>query len=198
MSQFLFIGDGDRDLIALPELVKRLTKQDFAEESRAWRELRGHGRGFGKKLKLAARIAIDRGLDGLVAVVDQDRAPARDRLRELAAARAEDRARISLPTALGEARPHGEAWLLDDSVAVRRALELPAHEPIPSVTKTRNPKKELESLLAKSPKSGIRPRVIYGDIAEHVDSSRCAHASETGFAEFAAEVEKEITPVLSK
>jgi len=112
-------------------------------------------------------------------------------------ARAEDREiHPSLPTALGEAVPHGEAWLLDDPVAVRRTLRLSAEVKIPTVRETKNPKGVLQGLLAKSLRATERPIVIWGEIARELDTERCSHAKTTGFQGFAEEVRHELGPLV--
>ncbi|HEV7224363.1 MAG TPA: hypothetical protein VGN42_16760 [Pirellulales bacterium] len=126
MIHLFFVGDGPRDGATLPPLVERILGAEVSVTFREWRplHLRGKG-GYGGKLQFIIRAARDAGASGLVAVVDRDKDPRRRRLRDLAAGRAGDRASAPpFPTALGEAVPHVEAWLLDDLAAVRQSLRL--------------------------------------------------------------------------
>ena len=56
----------------------------------------------------------------LVATVDSDNTEGR--LAELRAARDEEQRKAHLPVAVGEAHPHGEAWLLDERATLESAL----------------------------------------------------------------------------
>jgi len=100
----------------------------------------------------------------------------------------------TLPTALGCANPHAEAWLLDDPVAVRDALELDADTIVPSFRKTKSPKGALAGLISQSRKADVSIRRILAEIAQRLDPVRCAHKDEAGFAAFAADVREEIGP----
>jgi hypothetical protein len=121
------------------------------------------------------------------------------RLRVVLRAREADRALSpAIPTALGEAVPHGEAWLLDDAVAVRAALNLPADTPIPTVRRSQNPKRTLHELLANSPRTGDRPLEVLADIARQLEPSRCTHGKKTGFHGFVGEVREESGPLVAE
>jgi len=196
------VGDGPRDEATLPRLVERilgLSEQLIASTFSNWARLHGEaGRGFGRKLSFAVRQAIDAGASGLVAVVDRDRDHQKTKLDEMFRARDEDRSRGRIiPAALGEAVPHGEAWLLDDAVAVRAALGLSPKTSIPSIARTKNPKGVLTMLLGKSPRHDDRPVIVWGEIARTLVAARCKYASRTGFAAFINEVEAELRNVLS-
>ena len=136
--------------------------------------------------------AIDDEAAGLVAVVDRDKSEARSRLRELQNERDDHRSKFPpFPTALGEAAPHGEAWLLADENAVREALSLKSELAIPSVSKTKDPKGVLDGLIQQSARRGEPVTPILTEIARLVDERRCVHRDETGFAAFAEDVRHE-------
>jgi len=205
MICLFFVGDGARDEATVPPLVRTILQIDFSTLFQPWARLhaaerRGRPgrrlRGYGRKLLYAIRAARVAQADGLVATVDRDKAPG-GRLGRLREARAADRQQApSLPTALGEAKPHAEAWLLDDPVAVREALELPGNAPIPSVRQSRHPKDTLHRLWERSPRIEAgrdEPEIgVLRDIARRVDSTRCAHGRETGFQAFVTEVRREL------
>ena len=205
MICLFFVGDGARDEATVPPLVRTILQIDFSTLFQPWARLhaaerRGRPgrrlRGYGRKLLYAIRAARVAQADGLVATVDRDKAPG-GRLGRLREARAADRQQApSLPTALGEAKPHAEAWLLDDPAAVREALELPGNAPIPSVRQSRHPKDTLHGLWERSPRREAGPEereiAVLQDIARRVDSTRCAHRRETGFQGFVTEVRREL------
>lgn len=193
MIRFLYVGDGERDRVVLPELVASVLGQAAASEFLPWARTHNHGSGHRRQIQFALRQARDLGCDGLVAVVDCDRAPARARLQQLQEGRAADRSTAApFPTALGEARPHLEAWLLDDSAAVRIAMELPRDTQIPNVRKVSKPKAVLETLLESSPRRDERPTQVWAAIANCLEVTRCPHADETGLAAFADDVRSEL------
>jgi len=184
-----FVGDGDLDGIMVPRLVERTLGVPVREEVRRWPRL--HGRGYEKKLRFATLQAEDGGAGGLVATVDADRNP--ERIRTLRAARDSQRTIApSFPTALGQAEPHGEAWLLDDDVAVRTALRLPGDTEVPSVRHANTPKENLQRLHAMSTRAGEPLRDIYRDIAASVEIARCRRPRDTGFKSFADDVRAEL------
>jgi hypothetical protein len=194
MIHLFFVGDGPRDEAAVPRLVERILNVPVRDEFSAWARLHrsGAGKGYGRKLRYATRQAKDRGADGLVATVDADKATKRTRLGELSDARDEDRASSPpFPTAIGEAVPHLEAWLLDDAEAVRHALQLAHDASIPTVRKTKDPKAKLDDLFALSYRKD-EVLVLLTDIARELVPSRCRHASSTGFKGFADEVQSEL------
>jgi hypothetical protein len=186
----------------VPLLVTGLLGVEVEAVAEQWKSARLHaaGRGYSRKLLFLLIAARTDGLQGVVATVDQDRSDPRERLQELQDARIRDRdRRAPLPAALGCARPHAEAWLLDDPVAVRAALELPHDVPLPRVDATRNPKAILDQLCSSSRLGGSSNlRLLLAEIAGRVDISRCQHARQTGFAEFAADVRAELGPLRSR
>jgi hypothetical protein len=119
-------------------------------------------------------------------------------LRELREARDEDRVTSApLPTALGEAIPHLEAWLLDDPVAVREGLGLDASADILTARKTKHPKTEINSLVKKS--SHDRSLLDHlSEIARRCNPDRCRHASETGFKSSVDDVKTELGPLAAE
>jgi hypothetical protein len=195
MTQILFVGDGPRDDATVPHLVRSILAVEFAREFRSWNELRLHrGRGIGRKLRYAMAQVRDRDLTGLIATIDSDKAPQRERLRELQAAREHDRAKHApFPAALGEACPHLEAWLLDDPVATRTALQLPTDAQIPTVREIPSPKDKLQELVRASPFHRDEHTIldILSEISSYFDASRCRHQRDTGFDTFSEDVKHE-------
>ncbi len=200
MIRLLFVGDGPRDAASVPRLVQTILATPFDGITREWARLHGEaGRGLPRKLRFAILLGRDKSAAGLVGTIDADKDPRRQRLRTLQDARQEERVRgTTMGIALGEASPHGEAWLLDDAVAVREALQLAADANIPTTRQTRSPKAALEQLLTQSALAGRRPVEIWPKIAERVELQRCAHAEETGFAAFAKDVRAELGPLFPK
>ncbi len=208
MIHLLFLGDGPRDEAILPPIVGGILEKETAGEFRSWKSLRLHDRrgrtrkgssskikGYGRKLKYARRIAEDGDLAGLVAIVDSDRAPPGSRLRELRKARKDERAAgYDLPIAVGEAKPHTEAWLLDDAQAVRSVLSLGEEVAVPSVRNLGDAKGALEALLQASPRQD-EPKIVWADLAKELDPKGCAQAKQTGFAAFVKDVKTELRSV---
>ena len=198
MIRLLFVGDGDRDAVTNPHLVATLIGAPVEPEAVPWPHLHGAGKGYDRKLLFAISAARQKGLNGVVATIDKDRSPGRDRLRDLTAARTRDRDTApSLPTALGCADPHAEAWLLDDPVAVRTVLGLVKNAMIPNVRKVASPKNELTGLHTASPRSGDPSKTVLAEIAQALEPKRCRHAKETGYAHFSGEVRDEIGPLIA-
>ena len=200
MIALLFVADGPRDEAVVPPLVEGMLGVPVSSEFRAWKSLRLNARmpvrGFARKLAFATRVARDAGLPGLVATVDTDTADRGHRLRWLKEGVAADRLRSPpLPTAVGEATPHAEAWLLDDPVAVRRVLELDAAIAIPTIRHVKSPKDALRHLMESSPRPGIEVLGILVELARMVEAHRCVHADESGFRAFADEVRRELSPL---
>jgi hypothetical protein len=134
MTRLLFVGDGERDAVTNPHLVATIIGTAVLPDTIPWPRLNQAGSGYSRKLLFAIRKARDERLEGVVATVDRDRSRGKDRLRELEAARTRDRETYApLPTALGAAEPHAEAWLLDDPVAVQTVLGLAIDIRIPTV-----------------------------------------------------------------
>ncbi len=193
----LFVGDGERDAATVPLLVERVISTRFESTCRRWARLHGKGKGYSRKTLFALREARDLPADGFVATLDTDREEKGRRLRQMQGARDADRENHSpMPTALGEATPHGEAWLLDDPVAVRIALNLAKDAPIPTVRKPADPKGMLHALLGQSPRKADRPLDVWANIARNIDQSRCTHAESTGFRSFVEEVQTELGPLV--
>ena len=195
MIKLLFVADGPLDGVTVPRLVEGILHLRVREEMVGWARLHQTraGRGYGRKLRFAIRQARDGRLDGVVATVDADRDRRGSRLQELCCAREEDRASSPhLPVALGQAKPHLDAWLLDDAVAVRGALGVAKDLRIPTVRQEKSPKETLKNLLSQSPRSGERPLEVWPDIAQRLEPPRCQHANETGFAKFIDEVRTEL------
>jgi hypothetical protein len=196
MIRLLFVGDGERDAATNPHLVTVITGLEVNPSHKAWTDLRLAGGGNDRKLLFAIRQARDEGLEGVVAAVDHDKSSGRDRLRVLVDARNKDRETApGLPTAVGCAIPHAEAWLLDDAVAVRTVLRLDNRAAIPNVRRIDSPKEELGKLHAQSPRADEPIRTMLTEIAQSLVPNRCQHSKETGFEAFANDIEDEIGPL---
>ena len=193
MIQITFVGDGERDAATVPHLVGNILGIPIDAKCVHWARLNSAGSGYPRKLRFAIIQSIDAEAAGLVAVVDRDKAKERSRLRELQAERLTHRdAGRNLPIALGEAAPHGDAWLLDDPFAIREALELDDNAAITSVRKTKDPKTNLNELIKGSRRcKGENIKDVLARVATLVDPARCMHRDETGFAEFVKDVRSE-------
>ena len=190
--RLLFVGDGKRDAQTVPLLVEGILGIPIEPETRNWFRL--HGRGYDGKMLYSLRVARDRCVSGLVATVDRDRDKPYRRLKALENGLTQDREKnLEMPTALGEAAPHGEAWLLDDAVAVREALGLPSSLKIPAVG-TGGAKAKLNKLISESSHSPDHMTALR-EIARAVEVSRCKGAKKTGLAAFAEEVTSELGPI---
>jgi hypothetical protein len=193
MIRLLFVGDGERDAATNPHLVTVITGARVDPTTRPWARLHEAGRGYDRKPLFAILQARQ---DGIVAAVDRDTSPGRDRLRDLRAGRTRDREKHGpLPTALGLADPHAEAWLLDDAVAVRTTLRLPPDLHIPTVRRVESPKSEIARLHRTSPRSDEPIRAMLIEIAQSLSLDRCQHGGATGFTRFAQDVRDEIGPL---
>jgi hypothetical protein len=205
--KLLFVGDGSRDIAVLPALVENLL--DVSDGSvrtdsvfKQWRdiELFEGGTGYRRRMQFAIAQARAERIQGLVCAVDCDKAHPRERLKELNNARDADRTKnTSLPTAIGEARPHGEAWLVDDPDAVREGLSLDSNVHVPSYKKIKDPKAELNKLLdAGGATDGAARCAKMILIAEKLDPDRCKNGKATGFNEFVEEVVRELQVLSSE
>jgi hypothetical protein len=196
MIRIRFVGDGKTEARTLPQLVAKILDVEVQPAStEVWRNIRV-GKGYAGKLAFVMRQASDAGDQGVVAVVDRDREPKGDRLRTLRDARVAYRAKHPLhPTAVGEADPHGEAWLLDDPIAIREALQLDARIEVLTVRRTKDPKDVVNSLIRGSKYRHDDVLDVLTDIASRVDSVRCYHMGETGFGDWVDDVRSELGPV---
>jgi len=191
--ELYFVGDGPRDEATVPRIVEHVLGRQFTRVFRPWKNLKLHqGSGFGRKLRLAIEQARDAGYDGIIATVDKDKDRRGDRLKNMQQMRATDRSNPAnnlLPTALGEANPHLEAWLLDDGQAVKSVLQIPDTDSIPTLPH-RDPKNALGQLIDESPRQE-GPKELLGEIASAMEPSRCQHSSTTGFTQFVEDVGRE-------
>jgi len=198
----LAVGDGPRDQSALPNLVCGILGANVETRYDDWhqvRHLRGKGSVYARKTKYLTRRARADGFAALAIVVDTDKSSPREKLRALRAGRDEDRQNNPpFPTALGEANPHFDVWLLDDAVAVCKALGLAGDFEVPNAIKVDYPKDDLSGLVEQSPIGFSQVSDALGEIARHVSSDRCVHRKETGFATFAKDVCDEIKPTVSR
>lgn len=196
----LVVGDGPRDSAALPALVLRMLSNRVPFQFVDWHNythLIGRGKGtiYSKKVKYFTRVAKDRDCLGLVVVTDTDRGKHGEKLQELRKGRSEEREKnVPFPTALGEANPHFDVWLLDDSHAVAITLSLPPNR-IPNIRNCSSPKDSLTKLIEEARLSADLSDSLR-KIAEVVEPSRCVHSKETGFHEFTFEVRVELVPEL--
>ena len=194
----LVVGDGPRDAVALPNVVLNLLGLEVPTEYSNWHNvsyLKGKGSAYKRKVKYLTRRALGRGCAALAIVVDADNAPRREKLRELYRGRDEDRSsNPAFPTALGEAIPHFDTWLLDDSVAVRKGLNLGGDVEVPNAVKVGSPKEVLSRLIVGCPLDNAEVSEILGEIARCLCVKRCGHAKEIGLEGFSKEVDVEIRP----
>lgn len=197
MIRLLFVGDGPRDAATNPPIARTVTGGEFDAESMTWRDIRLHGeKGFDRKLLFILQMERSLRRAGVVATVDQDKSRGRHRLDSLRRARDLHRQKETpLPCAIGCADPHGEAWLLDDPVAVRTGLSLGTDIQVSNVTKVKSPKDALHELQRQSPRSRQEVIEVLGDIAKALDIRRCAHARETGLEDFVSDLRMEILPL---
>ncbi len=191
MTRALFVGDGPRDAATIPKIVENQVDIRVSDDPMFWHDIRVGG--FKKKLQYALARVRDRRKDALIAVVDSDREKTRKRLAKLEAGRDADRQKLPrIPCALGEARPHGDAWLLDDPVAVCDALGIHRDTKIPASREAKDRRKVLNDVIATSPKANDNVLDVLAAIAARLDPSRCLHGKETGFKAFLEEVESEL------
>lgn len=193
------LGDGHRDEAMLPPLLRSILEVELDCKFTAWHSVRLRKGGYDRKLSFVMRQIRDtRAHWRLVAVVDADNSPRDSRLNKLKTIREKERQKenIQIPTALGEAFPHGEAWLLDDSEAVKKGLTLGAEHKVPTATRS-SPKKTLQELLASSPRADEKPVKVWADIAGYVRLQSCRAPQKTGFGPFRQEVLREFTPIAS-
>jgi hypothetical protein len=197
----LFVGDGHRDSKVIPAIVEHTLGLDTGaiangSTCESWSSVTLHGRGYARRLPYFVNRARTHKMDGVVCTVDSDKAPKRARLKELLSARQEDRTKNApFPTAIGEARPHLEAWLLDDREAVRAALPLPDGLDVPSLKKASCPKTSLNALFnACGLRDGDSCSERLAMIAESLDPLRCHNAQETGLKAFVASIREEFGP----
>jgi hypothetical protein len=201
MIDLLFVTDGPRDHVTVPPIIGRILGVTVQVTPVAWARLRQQSgvSGYRRQLRFAILQAQDAKAAAVLATVDRDKDPRRTKLAELLKARDEDRAASPpFPVALGEADPHGEAWLLDDPVAVRRGLGLDGNAKVPTVRHTNSPKETIEHLRRQSGRAEDPILDVLADIAAAVDPARYAHAKETGFHGLEKEVKHELGPVASR
>ncbi|MBI3819173.1 MAG: hypothetical protein HY286_10815 [Planctomycetes bacterium] len=199
--------DGERDAKALPHIIHNILESKPECRSitsfspRHWKDLRFHNRdkkarlqGYAKKLQ----YIIDENHNGIgraiVAVVDRDRDADGARVRELRSTRTDARLQaIRVPLAIGEAIPHGEAWLLPDRHVVAGVFEV---DPAEVNIKAKSPKDELQRLGEKKitkEKFSDRLETLAKKVRVHVIADR----SDNGFAEFAEDIKKELGSLFS-
>jgi hypothetical protein len=192
--QLLFVGDGPRDEVVVPAIVRSINPNCCKADFHAWKNIRlARSSGYERKLKFAIADACERGLGGVVATVDNDRVQQRDGIAKLQSARQDHRCDLShsqIRIAIGEAHPHSEAWLLDDAKAVREVLGLDSSVMIPNV-RTCHPKDELHRLVEKSAKADLEISLLR-EIAQLVSFDRCTHKNETGLEAFRLDVSREL------
>ena len=194
MIKLLVVGDGERDGASIPPLVQTILEKPVESEFERWPRLQK--KGLGRKLHFATIQARNRKHDGLVAVVDADQRMRSKKIKDLIVARAEMRQSAPpFPTALGEAVPNGDAWLLDDPLAVCDALQLDRNTAIPVVTRVRDPKPELDGIIAQSSRAREDTLQVLAAIAGLVRTERYRHASVTGFEAFVKDVKAELSPL---
>ncbi|MDA0282491.1 MAG: hypothetical protein O3B86_03965 [Planctomycetota bacterium] len=181
--KLLFVADGPRDAASLPGLVRSILEREIQAEFTQWAHLRTGGRGYERKLKFAAAQTRSRGLNGLIAVVDQDRDRRNERRKSLTNARQElaDSGKF-VAIAVGVAIP--------DVAAVRTGLHLPVETVIPSAGKAKYPKDDLDQLIQQSDFKEVSKALE--SISAQVQEGRCQNADKTGFRDFATDCRREL------
>jgi hypothetical protein len=194
MIDIFFVLDGQRDHVTVPPLVGRILGLSIRAQTTHWARVRqkGNAKGYQRQLQFAIRQAQDAKTAGLVAVVDRDSSSRREKLKDLIGAREQT---AGYPVALGQADPHGEAWLLDDPVAIRRGLGFTGDTEIPNIRDVESPKDTIEQLRKNSERSGELILDVLQAIVQHVDPSRFRHAKETGFEAFEKDVKHQLKNV---
>ena len=198
------VSEGERDFRILPRLVNKLMGDERNFVTKPWKHFVTHarkpsrrpasrGRDIGRKLELAIAEANRRGFDCVIAVTDFDK-PELSKYKALKAAREKSRSNSSLtplPTAIGEPKPHIEAWLLDDEKAVRTVLKLQPTDEIPHPVKCGSPKAELNRLYDSSGRSDADKLLYLEELAAEFDKARCRQGKHTGFNAFCDDLESE-------
>ncbi|MCC7291945.1 MAG: hypothetical protein IT449_07790 [Phycisphaerales bacterium] len=195
MIRIQILGEGSRDEAAAPPLVENLLGRRISAAFTAWSSpsiQRFHQKGLSKLgrrlLYVLARASAD-GVQGVVAIIDGDQLEG-ERLAALKAGRRRHREKYPpIPTALGCAIPHFEAWLIDDPVAVREVLRLPADCEVSSPTRTSSPKLVLHALFTGSPRASEDLELaVLPEIARRFQLERCNQRNHTGLADFAKDL----------
>ncbi len=205
MIRIQFLGEGSRDEAAAPPLVENLLGLEIIATFTAWSSpsiQRFHQKGLsklGRKLMFALARASADGLQGVVAIIDDDQHDG-ERLDALKAGReAHRRNNAPMPAALGCAIPHFEAWLIDDPAAVREMLKLPGNHPVPPPVGMSSPKEALHALYNKSPRaSDILERDVLPEIARRLHLNRCNQRIQTGLQRFADDLRSEFKDLLDQ
>ena len=135
---------------------------------------------------------------GFIAVIDKDKDSKGIRFKDLEEGKKKVLAEVMLPISIGEAIPHGEAWLLDEEKAVREALYLDGNTEVPGTKVSKNPKETLTELYQESRRASEDRTVVWEDIAKGVDLTKYSRPRETGFARFEKEVKDEIKRAIEK
>jgi hypothetical protein len=186
-----FVVDGPRDFETIPALTGAILRINIRPVVKTWKSIDDYRvSGYARKFQFAISVAKDEDAAAIIAVVDRDSAPKRERRGKLVEGREKHRQKsVPFPTAIGEADPHADAWLLDDPVAIRQALSLDSTISIPTVHESDYPRTEVDKLIKKSANftDGNKSEIL-GAIARQVDPSRCYHQNETGFKKFADDV----------
>lgn len=189
MMRLLFVGDGPRDCATVPHLVANILGEPVHPEFKAWKKIELiRGGGYQRKMLFAIAEARTLGLDGIIATVDCDKSNRREKLSSLRRAREQDRCKplARINTAVGEAIPHLEAWLIDDVKAVRTVLGVDEFTEL--ATESKNDPKGSLNLLIEASERTERPLEILAEIAQALKLQRCTHAGDTGFEEFTEDV----------
>lgn len=196
MIKLLIVGDGARDSVTVPFFAQKVLGEPIEPDAIPWPRLQSN-RGYAARLQFAMLQARNRGTVGLIAVVDADRDPQRDKLKRLKEGREKSREKAPpFPTALGEAVPHGESWLLDDPVAIRHGLGLESKVEIPTIRDTKSPKDTIEELRKQGSRREEEILDLLAAIAEALEPKRCVHEKETGFHGFCEELRSELGPLV--
>ena len=186
-----FVCDGERDAVTLPQLVEGILGCEVATvRASHWQRLhRRGGSRYRRKLDYACR-RCGPDVDGLVATVDTDREDRGVRLADLESGRSQVVSSVPFPIAIGEATPNGDAWLLDDSEAVKRGLSLDPQHKVPGVGNSC--KADLDALRKEAGREEIESLTAIARLVR-VETSRDPKA--TGLSQFADDVRARLGPL---
>lgn len=191
---YVFVGEGNNDELVVPIVLQKhglnCEKSDFV----TWKSLHQRNRrGFRKKAKFAFILARLQGVEGVVITLDADNQPAR--LNELKAARDEDRADVAnqrIRIVVGQANPELEAWLLDDSEAVKSGLSLSAQTQVQSPKDVPDVKAALDQLFRESNLAECREDCLAA-VAGQVRLANSRDPKTTGLSAFLEDAKAELS-----
>ena len=190
---YVFVGEGNNDELVVPIVLQKHGYDCVKSEFRTWKSFHQRGqRGFRKKAKLAFVLARLNGMEGVVTTLDADNQP--NRVEELKAARDDDRAdaaNILMRIIVGQADPELEAWLLDDSEAVKSGLSLSPQTRVQSPKNVPDVKIALDELISESDVAGSRADCLAA-VANMVRLESSRDPNATGLNAFLEDAKREL------